>query len=310
MPKKICIVGTTPTRGLAPFDDTSWQVWTIGPGGRDVPGHRWDRLFEVHGAGVNHTWEIGFGEYLNFLSQVKQPQQVVTIRPIKDMILDWGYQHKKTPEEVSKEITGPFESNMVLDKSKLEQKYGKMWLSSTIAYALAQAIEEGATEIGIYGVDMEAGEEYVTQFAGARHFVDLAKFIGIDVTMPRWCGLLRDPAPYPDRFETYEAIWFQNRITMLSNIVAQKISEHETRKAELFRREGAIRVLADIAQNFEGKVRDEALEASKKLDQERNEQMTQQANLSAEISHFNGQLATAKLYMQHFVFTGETGIRI
>jgi len=247
---------------------------------------------------------------LNFLSLVKPPQKVVTIRPIKDMILDWGYQHNRTPEDVTKEVTGPFEANVVLDKGHLKNKYGRMWLSSTISYALAQAIEESATEISIYGIDMESGEEYVTQFAGARHLIDLAKFIGISVSVPAWCGLLRDPAPYPDRFETYEALWFQNRIAMLSGIVSQKVSEHENRKAELYRKEGAIRTLADIAQNFEGKVKTEATEAMARLDKERNEQMIQQANLSAEISHFNGQLATCKLYMSHFVFTGENGIKI
>jgi len=226
------------------------------------------------------------------------------------MILDWGYQHNRTPEDVTKEVTGPFEANVVLDKGHLKNKYGRMWLSSTISYALAQAIEESATEISIYGIDMESGEEYVTQFAGARHLIDLAKFIGISVSVPAWCGLLRDPAPYPDRFETYEALWFQNRIAMLSGIVSQKVSEHENRKAELYRKEGAIRTLADIAQNFEGKVKTEATEAMARLDKERNEQMIQQANLSAEISHFNGQLATCKLYMSHFVFTGENGIKI
>ena len=306
---KVCIVGTTHTRGLAPFNDPSWEVWTIGPGGRDIPGHRWDRLFEVHGAHRHHTWEVGFAEYLNFLSHVKSPQTVVTIRPIKEMIVDWGYQHKKTPEEVKQLITGPFETNVVLDKKYLENKYGRMWLSSTISYAIAQAIEEGAREISIYGIDMESGEEYVTQFAGARHFMDLAKFMGIEVSMPAWCGLLRDPAPYPDRFETYEAIWFQNRIELLSGIVSGKTSEHEIRKAELFRKEGAIRTLDDISKNFDGRVREEALEAIKNLDRERTEQINQQANLSAEISHLNGQLAMCKFYMSHFVFTGETGPR-
>ena len=310
MTKKICIVGTTHTRGLAPFNDLSWEVWTIGPGGRDIPGHRWDRLFEVHGAGLRHTWEAGFGEYLNFLSHVKPPQKVVTIRPIKEMLLDWGYQHGRTPDDVTKEVTGPFDANVVLDREHLLDKYGRMWISSTIAYALALAIEEGATEIGIYGIDFEAGEEYVTQFAGARHFVDLAKFIGITVIMPAWCGLLRDPAPYPDRFETYQAIWFQNRINLLTGIVAGKVAEHETRKNELLRKEGAIRTLDDVFKNFDGKIRDESLAAIETLDRQRSEQITQQANLSAEISHLNGQLAMCKFYMSHFVFTGEAEVKV
>ena len=96
----------------------------------------------------------------------------------------------------------------------------------------------------------------------------------------------------------------------IRGIAAQKTSEHENRKAEIYRKEGAIRTLAEIAETFDGKVKTEATEAMEKLDKERSAQMIQQANLSAEISHFNGQLATCKLYMDHFVFTGETGMRI
>ena len=99
--KKICIIGTTPSRGMAPFDDPEWEVWTIGPGGRDVPGHRWERLYEIHGAGRNHTWSEDFGEYLEFLSKVEPPKRVITIRPISEMIRDWAEQHGKvhTDEE-------------------------------------------------------------------------------------------------------------------------------------------------------------------------------------------------------------------
>lgn len=47
--RKIAIMGTTPSRMLGPIDDPEWDIWTIGPGGKDT--HSWDRLFEVH-----HIW--------------------------------------------------------------------------------------------------------------------------------------------------------------------------------------------------------------------------------------------------------------
>ena len=304
---KVCIVGTTPTRGLAPFADPSWQVWTIGPGGRDVPGHRWDRLWEIHGAGQWHTWPADFGKYLDDLSRVEPPKQVVTIRPVKEMVVDWAYQHRKSPEDLAKEVTGSWAANVVIDREHIIKKYGRMWLSSSFSWALAKALEEKVERIGIYGVDLEAGEEYVSQFAGARHFIDLARALGVVVEMPRWCGLLRDPNPYPDRWETHEALWLINRIGTLKNLAAEKTADLDQTKAEVFRREGAIRALDDIAKNFNGKVKTEAEDCMKVLDGQRNEQMSVLGRKASELSNLNGQLSSWELYMEHFVFTGKSG---
>ena len=309
MPRKICIVGTTPTRGMAPFNDSSWEIWTIGPGGRDVPGHRWDRLYEIHGAGHNHTWPEDFASYLDFLSKIEPPKQVVTIRPIAEMIQDWSVNHGKTQEQTKALVTGQWEASVVLDKPGLMQKYKKMWMSSSFSWAIAQAIEEQATHIGVYGVDLEAGEEYVSQFAGARHLLDLAEYIGIEIVTPPFCGLLRDPAPYPDRWETYEALWFQNRITMLTNLASHKQAEMDAIRANMHRREGAVRTLEDIALNYTGQVQTESAEAAKALVQENAKAASALQHTAADLSHLNGQLATAKLYMEHFVFTGMTGIQ-
>ena len=66
--KKIAILGTTPSRLQGPIaEDSGWEIWTIGPGGKDA--HRFDRLFEVHG-----WWPKDFDGYLNDLSKIKPPQ--------------------------------------------------------------------------------------------------------------------------------------------------------------------------------------------------------------------------------------------
>ena len=307
--KKICIVGTTPSRGMAPFDDPSWEIWTIGPGGRDMPGHRWDRLFEIHGAGRNHTWTDEFAEYLDFLSKVEPPKQVITIRPIEEMLADWANQHGFTEEELKATVTGPWKAKVLLDRHGLMEKYGKMWMSSSFSWAMAQAIEEGATDLGIYGVDLETGEEYVSQFAGARHFIDVAKLMGVKIHTPPFCGLLRDPNPYPDRWETYEALWFQNRITMLTNFAGQKQAELDDIKANIHRREGAVRTLEDIANNYSGKVQKETTDAAIALKSENEKAVSALQKCAADLSHINGQLGMAKLYMEQFVYTGMTGIQ-
>ena len=223
------------------------------------------------------------------------------------MVVDWAYQHKKTPEEMAKEITGAWKANKVLNRDRLIEKYGRMWMSSSFSWAMAQAIEEGVQRLGVYGVDLECGEEYISQFAGARHFIDMGKAMGVTIEMPRWCGLLRDPNPYPDRFETHEALWMVNRTQMLNRFIAETTDEQQTVMAEIHRREGAIRALDDIAKNFNGKVQQEAADCMKVLDGQRTEAMGRLGTINAKISHLNGQLASWNLYLEQFVYTGKSG---
>ena len=165
--KKILLLGTTPSRLMAPMlNDPTWEVWTMGPGGKDA--NRWNRLFEIHG-----TWPEDFKGYLNDLSVVKKPQQVVFMRPIQELMNTWATEHKKVPDVYSKEITGNWEAAAVYPKQHIIDKYGRMWLSSTISWCVALALEENVTDLALYGIDLESGEEYITQFHGARHLVDV-----------------------------------------------------------------------------------------------------------------------------------------
>src|SRR5262245_29911805 len=72
-PLKIAIVGTAPSsRGLAPFNDPSWQIWVCSPGNMNaVP--RVDAWFEIHS---NLLWPEcrSYGEpYVNWLRQQTFP---------------------------------------------------------------------------------------------------------------------------------------------------------------------------------------------------------------------------------------------
>lgn len=64
------------------------------------------------------------------------------------------------------------------------EKYGTWFFTSTIAYEMALALEEDPDEIGLWGVDMAAAEEYGHQKAGCRFFIQTALMRGIQVTMP------------------------------------------------------------------------------------------------------------------------------
>jgi len=210
--KKIAILGTCPSRMQAPIKDMSWEIWTIGPGGKNA--HRWERLFEIHGT---DSWPEGFRDYLTDLEAEKPPKVIYT----EEAMPNWP-------------------ANVVYPKLQMFNKYGRMWFSSTISYALAMAIEEGVTDLGIYGIDLESGEEYQSQFAGAKYFIHLARLAGITIHIPEGCALLRDPNPYPDSWETHLAMTIDAKIEYLSSIAAQKRAAHGQIMAEINRIDGEI----------------------------------------------------------------------
>ena len=211
-PKKILILGTCPSRLAAPIGDISWDVWTIGPGGKN--SNRWNVLFEIHG---NQTWPEGFAEYLHELKQEKPPKRIYTEEPMPD----WP-------------------ANVVFPKDQLYQKYGRKWFTSSISYALALALEENVTDLGIFGIDLESGEEYKGQYDGARYFLDLARLCGVNIILPKGCGLLRDPLPYPNSYESHISQTIDSKIAYLSQIAAQLRDQHGQIAAQVNRVEGEI----------------------------------------------------------------------
>ena len=128
--KKIAIFGTTPSRMEGPVqDDSGWERWTIGPGGKDA--HNWERLYEVHG-----LWPKDFEGYLNDLSLVKSPRQIVTIpqpdnaaRSWKGAIDRWLKTHELPPET----IKGDWSAVVGYPREAILNRFRRrMWFSSSI----------------------------------------------------------------------------------------------------------------------------------------------------------------------------------
>ena len=189
---KIAILGTSPTWKDAPFGDPEWEIWVCNRAGLDQGP--WRRLFEIH-KNLDYESPAAKAAYLERLNGVHPPQQVVSIIP----------------------IASP--AHVLLDREALFAKYGVIWFSSSFGYMLACAIEEKPTDIGLWGIDLEDREEYVVQFSGVRHFIDLAKFIGIAIHVPERCALMRDPKPYPDRFETTMALTLEAKAKQIETII-------------------------------------------------------------------------------------------
>lgn len=237
--KKIAILGTTPSRLEAPIDDPTWAIWTIGPGGKDA--HRWDRLYETH-----TVWPEEFADYLNDLSRVEAPRTVHSIVPMKARMHHWAARWKHDDEWLASKITGDWSTNVVIDREVLFERHRRMWFSTSICYAIVDAIEAGATHIGCYGIDLESDEEHISQFIGCAHFLDLARLRGIELSFPPGCGLDRDLNPYPDRYETHLALTYEKKIKLLENLLNQCRLELDAKRTHAVRVEGALMKLREL----------------------------------------------------------------
>lgn len=167
MSKKIALIGSAPSSvALAPYNDPSWQVWACSPG--SVPHlRRVDSFFELH------RWEPGKPwfqpDYIGFMASLKCPVYMIDH---VDVI----------PQSVA------------YPKDEMLAKWGPYFFSSSLSWMFALAIEQGATEIGLWGVDMSAKEEYIAQRSACHYWIDTAKRLGIKVTLPPESDLAR---PFP-----------------------------------------------------------------------------------------------------------------
>ncbi len=283
--KKIAIFGTTPSRMEGPVQDgAGWQRWTIGPGGKDA--HNWERLFEVH-----HVWPEEFKGYLGDLS--KETREVWSLAPMPQLMARWRAEHKKSDEDYAKDIPGDWSSNRVVDRQKLEEKYGRTWFSSSISWLIAQALEEGATDIGLWGIDLESGEEYIAQYFGCRYFMDLGRLVGVRFHLPTGCGLLREPRAYPDRYETTQALHMERKQKYASQMLAGVEAETEGVRAAVYRLEG--RILAMREHNI-------AADAIAKIEGEYGQRNSDLIRSIATLNHLRGEIASTEYWRRQYVY--------
>ena len=169
-PLKIAIIGTAPSsRGLAPFNDPSWKIWSCSAGNMNgIP--RVDAWFEIHS---NLLWpeHEAFGRpYIEWLNKQTFPVYMQ----------DSSLVPRATP----------------LPKNELIAEFGRYFFTSSFSWMIAFAIKSGANEIGLWGVDMASRDEYILQRSGGHYFIQEAMRRGIKVTLPPESDLLQPPPLY------------------------------------------------------------------------------------------------------------------
>jgi hypothetical protein len=164
---KVAILGASSSKELAPFSDATWQIWTCSPGTVGVP--RVSQHFEIHLPGDIAREGPAYDEYLKLI-------------PV--------FMQEKSPEY-------PF--SIRYPKEEMLAEFGPHFFTSSVSWMLALAISQKADEIGLWGIDMTAGEEYDHQRPGCFRFLEIARDRGIKITLPASCGLLK-----PSRLYGYE----------------------------------------------------------------------------------------------------------
>lgn len=161
---KVAIVcGAPSSEFMAPYGDLTTEIWVLG---NRVDRHldkRVSRIFEIHDDLSEHADPAAYAAYLTKLA--------TTLRVIvgKNPLLQ--------PKAGRKLVPYPYEAVIEL--------YGHLYLTSSPAYMVAYAILEGATEIGLYGVDLSVSDhEYFWQRPCMEAWVGFAKGRGINVFIP------------------------------------------------------------------------------------------------------------------------------
>jgi len=164
--KKIALVGSAPSsRDLAPYNDPEWEIWTCSPSNMDLP--RSDIFFELH------AWD----------TMVRDPALT--------LFLAWLRKH---PRVYLQKTNPQFPNATAYPVDEMVAKYGPYFFTSSLSYMWALALEQKPTHVGMWGVDMTAGEEYGYQRPGCQYFIQKARDLGIEVVVPVESDIIA-PAP-------------------------------------------------------------------------------------------------------------------
>lgn len=158
--KKLAIVGThTRTRELAPWDDPDYEIWVFNEAPQADWCRRWDACFQLHRPEAytspnNHvradhwTWlQEPHGKRIYMQAPDERVPDCV-VYPLEDVLASVPGAHLR-------------------------------WFRSSMAFALALALQLGYREIDCYGLDMESNTEYGYQLPNWQFWVGVALGMGV-----------------------------------------------------------------------------------------------------------------------------------
>lgn len=194
--KKIAICGCSDSKDMVPVNDPQWEIWGVNNLFHHIP--RYDRWFEIHNItrSPDGTWmrrgQSNFrgqdiNAYVADLAKMKCPIYMQRHwddipgsipYPLDDIKRRFGsvqgWYNGTDPEGVSEEQMG-------------RRLYG----TNTVTYMILLAIMEGATHLGVWGVDMAVDSEYHFQRPSCEWALGIAFGLGIKTYIPNQADLLK-----------------------------------------------------------------------------------------------------------------------
>lgn len=214
---KIAIVGTSSTSvNEAPWQDKSWQIWSLGA--NSARASRFDLWFELHTQDVLRAAKA-YEQRLEFLKNAGKKLVV-------------GHHWPELPE-----------ANMY-PWQEIIAKFGR-YLTSSLSEMIALAIHFGATEIGLWGVDMVCPDEYAHQRASCEYLLGIATGMGIKVTIAKESPILRPTRVYGLEDAGFSREIIERKSEAIKQLQETKATLSQSERDSIFI-QGVISVLSDL----------------------------------------------------------------
>ncbi len=226
---KVAIVAKSPSsRYSAPYDDPSWQIWTVGAlqtaedNYTDLP--RIDRWYELHAMDWVGPTAPGFIPWLE--KQAAAGEFEVWVRE------EW-------PDDLP--------SAKLYPVREITERFGH-YITNSVTWMILHALHEGATEIGLWGTDMAHGSEYWQQRPSCEWALGLAQaMLGKEnVHVPETCDLLKAARLYA--VEDDGAI--EKKIVARQKELADRISQTTLQRDQQYQIEVALNAQAQFADHI------------------------------------------------------------
>ncbi len=209
--KKIAIVGCSDSKDLAPYDDTSWEIWSMNNAYAHVK--RRNLWFEIHPIkfenGKYYRRKLIKPGIFKYVTDFRGANVQAYLEELA--ALDIPVLMQKKWDIIPKSEVYPLE--------KATQTFGT-YFTNSVSYMIAFALMQGATDIGCYGVDMATGSEYGPQRPSCEFFLGIAAGMGVKVTVPPAADLLKTKFLYG--FQEREQAAWEEKITGIRTSLAQR----------------------------------------------------------------------------------------
>ncbi len=224
--KKVAILGFTPTRRLAPYDDKDFEIWGLNDlykfkGDDDIK--RWDRWFDIHDTTKDYrllgrmSWQESFKEFATWKCPI--------------------YMQKHHPE---------IPASVAYPVGEVVNRFGR-YFTNSISYMIGLAILEEFEEIHVYGVDMAVDSEYNYERPSCEYILGVAVGRGIKIYIPPQADLLKSRCLYGFD-DVHEECYRQKLGAMRASMEASKSSaeaEAERVKKIVWQYDGAIEAIRE-----------------------------------------------------------------